>query len=71
MTTTREDMHRIIAVSGICSQCGRIMQGGFSQFGLIDDNDEAQAFCGSVCLGEWKVAHGLLPWGEVPTQTEL
>ena len=63
----QQEIGRMESVSGVCSQCGRILAPGNAEFGIIDD-DEAQAFCDSACLGKWNVAHGLLPWGEVPAQ---
>lgn len=58
-----ERANRIEDVSGVCSQCGRLVLSG-CEVGIIDDNGEAQAFCDYKCYAEWNKAHGLGPSGE-------
>jgi len=55
---------RIKAVSGVCSQCGRMPSGG-CETGIVDSMDEAHAFCDYECLAKWNVAHGLTACGDI------
>lgn len=52
------------AVKGQCAQCGARPEGG-CEVGINESSTSMLAFCNQGCLGDWNVAHGLTPWGEV------